>query len=301
MPTWNEILQEIKDTKNIFDTTRRKYIKELSEHTGRNTIIYYSAFLQKGELARQGGIEFGIHDADKSGFMSVIHKLDKGKGLDLILHTPGGNLSATESIVYYLKSIFGNDIRAIVPQIAMSAGTMIACACNSIVMGKHSNLGPIDPQFGTIPAHGIIEEFENAKNEIAANQNLIYVWREILQKYNPTLIGECQKAITWSEKMVSTWLKENMFLGNKDADSIVEAIIGELGSHAVTLSHSRHIHIDKLKSMNLNIIELESDNLLQDKVLSVHHSSIISLTQTPSIKIIENQEGKSFITTYGNN
>jgi membrane-bound ClpP family serine protease len=301
MPTWNEILQEIRDTKNVFDTTRRKYIKELSDYTERNTIIYYSAFLQKGELGRQGGVEFGIHDADKSGFMSVINKLDKEKGLDLILHTPGGNLSATESIVYYLKSIFGNNIRAIVPQIAMSAGTMIACACNQIVMGKHSNLGPIDPQFGSIPAHGIIEEFENAKADVLRNPSTIVIWREILQKYGPTLIGESQKAVTWSEQMVSEWLSQNMFDGNPNATQIVQTIIGELGSHAVTLSHSRHIHIDKLKALGLSILELESDNDLQDKVLSVHHATIISLTQTPSVKIIENQEGKSFITTYGSN
>ena len=278
MPTWNEILQEIRDTKNVFDTTRRKYIKELSDYTNRNTIIYYSAFLQKGELGRQGGVEFGIHDADKSGFMSVINKLDKEKGLDLILHTPGGNLSATESIVYYLKSIFGNNIRAIIPQIAMSAGTMIACACNQIVMGKHSNLGPIDPQFGSIPAHGIIEEFENAKSDVLRNPNTIVIWREILQKYGPTLIGECQKAVTWSEQMVSEWLSQNMFQGNANAPQIVQTIIGELGSHAVTLSHSRHIHIDKLKGLGLNILELESDNDLQDKVLSVHHATCLLYT-----------------------
>jgi ClpP class serine protease len=28
----------------------------------------------------------------------------------------------------------------------MSAATMVACAANQIVMGKHSFLGPIDPQ-----------------------------------------------------------------------------------------------------------------------------------------------------------
>jgi len=49
---------------------------------------------------------------------------------------------------------------------------------------------------------------------------------------------------------------------------------------------------DKLK---LKILPLESDNDLQDKVLSVHHACIISLTQTPAYKIIENQDGKAFI------
>jgi ClpP class serine protease len=73
--------------------------------------------------------------------------MDRSKGLDLILHTPGGDMAATESLVDYLRQMFGKDIRAIVPQIAMSGGTMIALAWKEILMGKHSNLGPIDPQF----------------------------------------------------------------------------------------------------------------------------------------------------------
>jgi len=96
--------------------------------------------------------------------------------------------------------------------------------------------------------------------------------------------------------MVSDWLKSNMFLNNKNKDQIVEGVIKELGSHALTLSHDRHISIDILKDkLGLKVLVLESDDDLQDKVLSVHHSCIISLTQTPAYKIIENQEGKAFI------
>ena len=209
MPTWDEILKEIGSSSSIIDVTRRKYIRKLSEYTGRNTIVYYSGWLQKPVLAQQG-VDFSINDNDKNGFMAVINKLDKTKGLDLVLHTPGGNVSSTESIVNYLKSMFGNDIRAIIPQIAMSAGTMIACSCKSIIMGKQSNLGPIDPQFGPYPAHGILDEFDNAKKDILKHPENIAVWREILRKYNPTLIGECEKAIKWSETMVSEWLKNNI-------------------------------------------------------------------------------------------
>jgi ClpP class serine protease len=67
-----------------------------------------------------------ITDEDKNGFMMAVHKLDRTKGLDLFLHTPGGSISSTQSIVDYLHKMFGKNIRAIVPQIAMSAGTMIA-------------------------------------------------------------------------------------------------------------------------------------------------------------------------------
>ena len=230
------------------------------------------------------------------GFMSTIKGLDKAKGLDLVLHTPGGSIGATESIVHYLKSIFGNDIRAIVPQIAMSAGTMIACSCKEILMGKHSNLGPIDPQINGKPTHGIIEEFNKAKQEIAMNPKTIPVWQTILSRYSPTLIGECEKAIKWSETMVGDWLKENMFSDKSNKDEMVNNVIGELGSHALTLSHDRHLPIDILKDrLGLNILEIESDDELQDMILSVHHACIISLTQTPAYKIIENHEEKAFI------
>lgn len=294
MATWDEILKEIGSATNVLDSVRRKYIAALSEYTGRNTIVYYSGFLQKPELSRHG-VDFGINDNDKNGFMTVVNGLDFSKGLDLILHTPGGNVASTESIVNYLKSFFGNDIRAIVPQIAMSAGTITACACKSIVMGKQSNLGPIDPQFGTLPAHGILEEFERIRAEVLANPKSIVVWREILAKYSPTLIGECEKAVKWAGSMVTEWLKENMFCYDQDKDRKVKDIVDFLGSHTETLSHSRHLHIKELKSIGLKIEEMESDQTFQDRVLSVHHSTIISITQTKSTKIIENNMGKAFI------
>lgn len=295
MPTWNEIIKEIGAQPNAFDLIRRKYIAELSVKTNRNVIVYYSGWLQKGNLA-QHGFRFDIVDSDKMGFMSAIKGLDKAKGLDLVLHTPGGSIGATESIVHYLKSIFGNNIRAIVPQIAMSAGTMIACSCKEILMGKHSNLGPIDPQINGKPTHGIIEEFNKAKQEIALNPKTIPVWQTILSRYSPTLIGECEKAIKWSETMVGAWLKENMFADELEKENLVTNVINELGSHALTLSHDRHLPVEILKGrLGLKILELESDDELQDRVLSLHHACVISLTQTPAYKIIENQDGKAFI------
>jgi ClpP class serine protease len=155
MPNWTVLLKEIASTKadgdnSGADIVRRKYLSKLHDLTKRNVIAYYSGFLSKPKVE---GVE--INDEDKNGFMLCVHKLDKNKGLDLFLHTPGGDGAATESLIFYLREVFGHDIRAVVPQIAMSAGTIIACACKSILMGKHSNIGPVDPQFGGIPAVGI--------------------------------------------------------------------------------------------------------------------------------------------------
>lgn len=124
MASWNEILVEIQECphKNAVDEVRRSYIKKLSKYTNRNVIIYYSAWLTKSAE------QTDIVDYDMNGFMTAVRNLDCSKGLDLILHTPGGVPTAAEAIVKYLRTKFNNDIRAIVPQLAMSAGTMIACS-----------------------------------------------------------------------------------------------------------------------------------------------------------------------------
>ena len=77
------------------------------ENTGRIVIAYYSDFLQKNNPNR------AIYDNDKNALMQAVYGLDKSKGLDLILHTLGGSSAATESIVNYLRSIFGMDVRVL--------------------------------------------------------------------------------------------------------------------------------------------------------------------------------------------
>lgn len=170
MGNWTEIFAE----RNQIDPNkilREKYLRQLADLTKRNIIAYYSGWLQY-----PGIMQTSINDSDMNAFMAVVNTLDKTKGLDLILHTPGGDIAATENLVRYLKSIFGENIRAIIPQLAMSAGTMIACSCKEIIMGKQSNLGPIDPQTAGIPCQGVIEEFENAIKEVKNDPTTIPIW-----------------------------------------------------------------------------------------------------------------------------
>jgi membrane-bound ClpP family serine protease len=259
-------------------------------------IIYYSAWLQKTDLFRQQQFEFMINDADKNGLMATIHKMDRSKGLDLVLHTPGGDMAATESLVDYLRSMFGRDVRAIVPQIAMSGGTMIALSCKEIIMGKHSNLGPIDPQLGGVPAHAIKEEFERAIDEVKQAPATAPIWQVLMSKYGPAQIGESRKVITWANDMVREWLRTGMFDGEPGTTPTIDRIIQELGDHAITKSHARHISLKAAQDLGLKVVKLEDDQTLQDNVLSVHHAAIITMTTTAAIKIIENDAGIAQIT-----
>jgi ATP-dependent protease ClpP protease subunit len=299
MPNWNEILNEItpllaQGRGDALDVTRRAYLKKVSDISQRNVIAYYSGFLSTPNIE---GIS--LQDMDKNGFMTVINKLDRSKGLDLILHTPGGDLAAAESIVEYLHLMFGDDIRAIIPQMAMSAGTMIACGCKSIVMGKQSNIGPIDPQFRGIPASGVLEEFERAVAEIKKDPASIPLWQTIIGKYHPTFIGECEKAIKWSKDIVGQWLKSNMLEGDEKAEEKTKGIVDYLSDHSDRMSHARHIGIDECERIGLKIERLEKSQDFQEAVLSTHHAYMITFSHSPAIKIIENQFGNAMIIQRG--
>jgi len=294
MPNWKELVEEIRTAGSTYDVVRRRQLETLHEVTGRNAIVYYSGWLQKNSPNQD---YLAIVDNDKNGLMAAIHQLDRTKGLDLFLHTPGGDIAATESLVDYLRSMFGNDIRAFVPQLAMSAGTMIALSCKEIVMGKHSSLGPIDPQIFNLPAHGVIEEFETAAKQIKNDPSLIPLWQPIIGKYHPTLIGECQKAIAWSTQVAKEWLVTGMFEGDADATTKADKIITELSDHALTKSHARHISITKAIDMGLKVLALESDPKLQEAALTVHHACILTLSATDVCKIIENHLGVAYIQT----
>lgn len=298
MPNWGVVLQEINqvradktnEARQAVDIVRRQYLGKLFEKTGRNIIAYYSGFLSKPDI-----LQSDINDEDKNGFMMAVHTLDRSKGLDLFLHTPGGNIAATQSIVDYLHKMFHSDIRAIIPQMAMSAGTVIACSCGRILMSEHSNIGPIDPQLNGVPAYGVIAEFERACREVKNDPTRAALWYPIIGKYNPTFLDQCQNAIDWSEEFVEEQLRTVMFVGQKNAKSKAKGIVKKLTDYTGNKTHSRHIHMKECLDIGLNIERLEDDPDLQDLVLTVHHCFMHSLMNTSAYKMIENHKGMAFV------
>lgn len=298
MPNWSNVLKEISAEQakqaalntSPHDAIRRRYLKKLHRHTGRNVIAYYSGYLSKPIQ----GIE--INDEDKNGYMLCVHEMDRAAGLDLILHTPGGDGQAAVSLVSYLRSLFGDDIRAIVPQVAMSAGTMIACSCRSIVMGKQSSLGPIDPQFGAIPAANMLSEVKQAKADILANPAMAAFWAPILSKVTPSFIERCERAIQDSNDFLDTALRQNMLvkLSKADQDAAVKKIADVFANNAGK-AHNTHYDLDTCEKVGLNIERLEDDQELQDLVLTIHHCYMHTLMNTGAFKVIENHMGKALV------
>ncbi len=179
----------------------------------------------------------------------------------------------------------------------MSAGTIIACSCKSILMGKHSNIGPVDPQFGGIPAIGIVKELEMAYKQIQVDNRYALVWNPILQNITPSFVQQCEWAIERGKDLIGTALENGMF---KDAPAdkkkdLVEQAVKRLSELTDNKTHSKHFHYNDCIDMGLNVEMLEDKGSgeLQDLVLTVHHCFMTTLSNTAAFKIIENHLGRA--------
>lgn len=296
MPSWGEILGEVQQSASErggspdFDGIRRKYLAQLHELTNRDTILYSTDWFNKPGPAASIGLE------DMQGMMEVCRGL-RGPALDIILHSPGGSAEATASIVRYLRRKF-SDIRVFVPLAAMSAATMWCLSANEIVMGKHSQLGPIDPQLvtnqGQLPARAIIEQFERAKQECARDPSVFGAWLPILQQYGPALLEQCEKAEELARRLVQEWLQTYMFAGRKGAASKADKVAHYFADYSIHQSHSLGIDRDQVRGQGVRILDLEKDQHLQDAVLSVHHATMHTFAGA-AVKIIENHHGRAFV------
>lgn len=296
----NEIFEEVAKEKNAAqDTIRRKYLIELAKYTGRDTVILSSAF-SSAKLPNLPNFLVSITNEDIQGFMSAFNGLN-GNELDIILHSPGGSLEATEQIVKYIRTKY-NHVRAIIPQNAMSAATMLACSCDIILMGKHSAIGPIDPQITfptesghfTAPAQSILDEFEKAKEEIKTDPSTAPIWVRRIDKYPIGFLKICENTISLSKEMVMDWLKTWMLKNNPKKEILANEIVNWLGDTNQHKTHGRPLDINEAKNKGLVVEALEDDNTLQDKILSVFHATMATHQFSNCTKFIENHKGKGF-------
>ncbi|MBI3911856.1 MAG: hypothetical protein HY320_13115 [Armatimonadetes bacterium] len=100
-------------------------------------------------LARYISIE------DSEAVLQAIRLTPPDAPLDLVMHTPGGLVLASEQIAQALRRRPGRTT-ILVPHYAMSGGTLIALAADEIVMDENAVLGPVDPQVGEYPAVSIL-------------------------------------------------------------------------------------------------------------------------------------------------
>jgi len=305
--TWGDQLKELGEIRkrslpeglSEFDVLRRKYLTALADRTGRAVIVYATAYLEPRPTV-DSPQALSVHLGDVQGFMEAVSNVGE-REVDLFLHSPGGSAEAAESIVDYLRTRFDH-IRVIVPVAAMSAATMIALSADEIVMGAHSQLGPIDPQFTistpegprSAPAQAILDQFELAKQECVDPRN-IAAWLPILRSYSPGLIAQCTHQRELGESFVARWLERYMFKDEPDAVAKAKDAAAWFADFKQFQSHGRRVSRDDARQLGLRVLDLEADGELQDAMLSVYHAIHHTFTGTAASKIIENHHGRALI------
>ncbi len=288
MHTWNELLSE----KQNFDFEWRKtYLQALNDYTKRDVIVYYSAWQTKSGPSDL----LSITQDDRTSFQAAIDSmLPDSKELDLIIHTPGGEVQATKMIVHALRSKYEH-IRVIIPHTAMSAGTMIALSADEIVLARNGNMGPTDPQLplstinAMVPANEIINVIMAAQKDITVGQNIQY-WMAELLRYPATLGFQAKKVIAQCSIIVQGWLRDYMFKGDPDAQKKAQDVETYFSNAAQHLTHGSSITYEEISSNlpNLKIKCLDDDPTLRDLVLGLFYCfDIFMMSVAQVVKICE--------------
>ena len=115
---------------------RQQLIREIDDVENTALICYVT------------GAEAEIERDDTLGFVDLLHNIQPGTAVDLLLHTGGGQVDACEKIINLLQAhVEQGKLRVVVPEMAKSAGTILSLIADEILMSSTSELGMIDPQF----------------------------------------------------------------------------------------------------------------------------------------------------------
>ena len=143
--------------KSLLAMSRRRMLARIASRRDATVIT----LIHRQETLSLLGIPIAryIDIDDSESVLRAIRGTPPGKGIEIILHTPGGLVLAASQIARALHDHDGRVI-AVVPHYAMSGGTLIALAADEIVIDRHAALGPVDPQLGQHAARSLVEVAE---------------------------------------------------------------------------------------------------------------------------------------------
>lgn len=259
---------------------RREVIKEIQEKTGNGFLCYFSRF--------QGN----INQDDIPPIVDLLSMVPNEISIDLLLQTPGGDIDRAEKIVGMIRDRC-QGFRVIIAESAKSAGTLIASAADSVIMGYCSELGPIDPQMfiGLRPdgtpiyraAAAFIEEIERLENM----KGIPDVYYPMIQQLDLAMIGECKRAIKRSKDFAIKYLKK---YACKNDETRAKEIADALCDTAKYTSHGAVIDAEEAKNIGLNVEYLEPENALWKLIWKLFCAYEVELRRTNSSKIVESEK-----------
>jgi ClpP class serine protease len=220
--------------RRLVESRRVQAIREL-ERQRRSRVIL---LIHRQESISLLGIPLSryITIEDSEQVLRAIRLTPPDVPIDLVLHTPGGLVLATEQIARALIR-HPAKVSVFVPHYAMSGGTMLALAADEILMDANAVLGPVDPQLGNFPAASVLKVVEEKPISEIDDETLI-------------MADLSRKAIRQVQRFVRTLLQDavpNQKIAPEKVDSIIEALT------TGQVTHDYPITVEEASEMGLPV------------------------------------------------
>ncbi len=293
----SHILQEMEETSRG-RLVRQDLIRRIERHDmviPRRLLVYVASIEHPNS---------SLSSADIVPLGDALASLGQVENLDLLLHTTGGSGDAAEKFVEMCRRHCRNQFRVIVPNMAKSAGTLIALGADAILMGYCSELGPIDPQItivvGNVPQMISAWTFIRARDQLqrqamdamTAGVNPA-VYLQQLAAVDPVFVTHCEQLMTFARQLVRKFIFNRhgeSELGQQLADKVV-AFLSNVEEH---ISHGRLILARELRQQcvpPLQVEELPEENPYWQLLWELYVRAEVFLKQTQgAAKLMETAE-----------
>jgi Serine dehydrogenase proteinase len=222
-------------------------------------------------MALIGPIQVGVENKVRSALEAIT---DRRKRLAIILHTGGGLVEITERMVNIIRHHY-SEVVFIIPNVAMSAGTIFVMSGDEIMMDYSSCLGPIDPQVERegklVPALSYLIQYDRLIQKAAVG-TLTSAEFAILSKQDLAELHQFEMARDLSISLLKTWMatykfkdwvwskSRNRAITEEDREERAESIATKLMDNELWGSHGRGIPMKVLQGeMKLKIDDFGAD------------------------------------------
>lgn len=253
---------------SIFETINEKALK-IEDQLEADVISYL------------GGIHPGYFRLFRN-FVKEVKSKSGGerKKIAIFLCTAGGSPEMAEGMVSVLRKHY-DQVYFIVPDFAMSAGTVLCMSADKIFMDYSSSLGPIDPQVPApdtgeyVPALGYLDKV----SELTNKGDLAPADVVLLRGLDLAKLALYEQARDLSVDLLKKWLVRYKFkdwkchrtdenkkghrVTNEEKEKRAEEIARALGDHKMWRSHGRRLDIEKLNSLRIEIDDYSYDEELK--------------------------------------
>lgn len=137
------------------------------------------------------------------------------KALTVVLTTGGGYIEVTQRIVETIRHHYSH-VNFVIPDVAYSAGTVLAMSGDAIYMDYFSRMGPIDPQVENakgelIPALGYLERYEGLLRKADEGKITLAEVQLLIDGFNQAELYMYDQARELSISLLKKWLVEYKF------------------------------------------------------------------------------------------